>query len=201
MNIKCVYGGYCGNNSYIVSNDGECIVIDPAMPFVYDEVKADKLKPIAVLLTHGHFDHIAGVEPFITKGIPVYIHERDKGKCTGIDMSDYLENYNIKPFSPTNLITEECVLHLGSFDIKVIETPGHSKGGVCYIIGNNIFSGDTLFAGSYGIYHFSDSSFTELKSSIVDKLFKLDGDYRVYAGHGESTTLETERKGNMILWS
>lgn len=201
MKVKCIYGGYAGNNSYIVSNDGECLVIDPATFQVFEEVNAEGLKPVAVLLTHGHFDHIAGVQPFLDKGVPVYIHEGDKDKCTGLDMSEYLEYYQIKPFVPTNLIKEEGYLHFAGLDVWVMETPGHSKGGVCYIIDNVIFSGDTLFAGSYGVYHFSDGNLGILRHSIVEKLFKLSDDFTVYSGHGEVTTLDTERQGNMILWS
>ena len=207
MEVKCIYGGLAGNNSYIVINNSNaddthrCVVIDPAMPYVYDEVQSMRLNVEAVLLTHGHFDHIAGVKPFLDARVPIYIHEGDKGKCTGLDMLEYLNYYGIEPFTPTNLITCEGDLHLAGFDIQVMETPGHSKGSVCYIIDNVIFSGDTLFAGSYGVYHFSDGDFALLKNSIVNKLFKLEGDYKVYSGHGEVTTIDKEKGGNMILWS
>ena len=135
------------------------------------------------------------------ENIPVYIHKNDNSKCTGESMADWLKRFRIEPFSCSNFVNDGDILNFDGLEIKVIHTLGHSSGGVCYVIKNIVFSGDTIFLDSYGRYDFEDSSFSDLKNSIMDKLFKLDGDYVVYPGHGDSTTMDYERERNMIIWS
>lgn len=199
--LQKIMNGPLQNNSYLLKIGTKCVVIDPASKLVAKKVEEQNLTPIAVLLTHGHFDHIKGVEEFRALGVPVYIHELDNPKCTGEQMPNLLERFRIKPFSCDKFVNDGDILDFDGLKIKVLHTPGHSAGGVCYIVENAIFSGDTLFLDSYGRYDFSDSSFKDLKSSIVEKLFNLEGNYNVYPGHGENTTLLNEKKGNMILWS
>lgn len=201
FSVRKIVNGGLQNNSYIVKFGGKCVVIDPASKLVKTEVEQDKLQTMAVLLTHGHFDHIKGVQPFLDEGVPIFIHKADEPKCTGEQMADFLKRFRIEPFTPTNFVEDGEVLQFDDLKIKVIHTPGHSAGGVSYVVGNLIFSGDTLFLDSYGRYDFEDSSFADLKNSIVNKLFGLQGDFVVYPGHGESTTIQNERKRNMILWS
>lgn len=201
FSVKKIVNGGLQNNSYIVKIGSQCIVIDPASKIVKAEVEKDCLQVLAVLLTHGHFDHIKGVSPFMDEQVPIYIHKSDNPKCTGEVMLDWLKRFRIEPFSCSNFVEDGDILSFNDLQVKVIHTPGHSSGGVSYVIKNVVFSGDTLFLGSYGRYDFEDSSFTDLKNSIIVKLFGLNGDYVVYPGHGDSTTMDYEREGNMILWS
>ena len=201
FSVKKIVNGGLQNNSYIVKNGSKCIVIDPASKIVKAEVEKDGLQVLAVLLTHGHFDHIKGVSLFMDEHVPVYIHKLDNPKCTGEVMLDWLKRFRIEHFSCSNFVDDGDVLNFDDLQFKVIHTPGHSSGGVCYVIKNVVFSGDTLFLSSYGRYDFEDSSFNDLKNSIIVKLFGLNGDYVVYPGHGDSTTMDYEREGNMILWS
>lgn len=201
FSVKKIVNGGLQNNSYIIKVGDKCIIVDPASKIVKAEVESEGLQVLAVLLTHGHFDHIKGVSPFMQENVPVYIHQLDNPKCTGEVMSDWLKRFRIEPFSCDKFVADNDILSFEGLDIKVIHTPGHSSGGVCYVVKNVIFSGDTLFLGSYGRYDFEDSSYEALKHSIKDKLFGLSGDYVVYPGHGDSTTLDYEREGNMILWN
>lgn len=200
MNIEKIVCGQIGVNTYIIKSGDECIVIDPGDKRIYGYLVEQELKPVAVLLTHGHFDHIAGAINFKNAGVPVYVHVLDKAKCTGEEMGEYLKAYNVEPFEPDVLLNGGEVIELIGYKISVIHTSGHSKGSVCYVIEDTIFSGDTLFAQSYGRYDFYDGNFKELKSSITETLFSLDGDYYVHPGHEGDTTLDEERKVNMILW-
>lgn len=202
--LKVVMNGPLQNNTYLVKIGTKCVIIDPASKLIIKKVEEQGLEPVAILLTHGHFDHIKGVQPFKDINVPVYIHKADADKCTGEDKDamDLLNRFRIVPFTPDKFVEDGEELDFCGLKIKVIHTPGHSAGGVCYVIDNQvIFSGDTLFLDSYGRYDFRDSSLEALKHSIKEKLFKLEGDYMVYPGHGNSTTLLNEKKGNMILWS
>lgn len=202
FSLQKIVNGPLQNNSYLIKIGTKCIVVDPASKILALKVKEQGLTPIAILITHGHFDHIKGVEQFEEYNIPIYIHKADSKKCTGEEQGDLLQRFRVKPFTPTNFVEDGEVLEFEGVKIKVIYTPGHSAGGVCYVVDDKcILSGDTLFADSYGRYDFEDSSFEDLKHSIKEKLFALNGDYPVYPGHGNSTTLLNERKGNMILWS
>lgn len=201
IEVRSLTCGQMEVNSYIVINNGECLVIDPGEYTALNSyLECLELKCKAVLLTHGHYDHITGAAAFQKRGIPVYIHAADAAKCNGDEMGDYLVRNFVTSFKPDVLLTDNQILDLIGLKIKVLHTPGHSKGGVCYLIENCIFSGDTLFKSSYGRYDFYDGSLEQIKQSIA-KLFALGGDYKVYPGHGRPTQLDIERQSNMILWS
>ena len=104
----------------------------------------------------------------------------------------------IAPFYHADEVLNEGETEIGGIKIKVISTPGHTKGSSCFLIDGKLFTGDTLFYGSYGNTSFPGGSFAEIKDSITNKLFKLDGDYEVFPGHGENTHLDYERKYNYI---
>lgn len=201
VEVRSITCGMVENNSYIVINGSECILIDPAeYSTVNSYIECLGVSCAAILLTHAHYDHISGVAEFVKRGVPVYVHEGDVAKCTGADMGYYLEANHVKPFTPSNLLNGGENLSIAGLNVKVIHTPGHSKGGVCYVIADCIFSGDTLFKGSYGRYDFYDGNLEVLKQSI-NTLFALEGEYKVYPGHGRPTQLSIERKNNPILWS
>ena len=102
-------------------------------------------------------------------------------------------------FTPDVTVSGGETLDVAGIAVKVMHTPGHTAGGVCYIAEDCIFSGDTLFELSYGRTDFPTGSFKELKNSIVNKLFALKGDYKVFPGHGAPTTLQFEREHNPVL--
>ncbi len=199
--IQEIKNGPLQNNTYIVIKDGSAVVIDPASRVINDEILRQNLHVEAVLLTHGHFDHIKGVAPFLAGGVGVYIHEADNPKCNGNVIGNRLVQFRIEPFNATDFVEDNDVLELLGLEFKVIHTPGHSVGSVCYVLGDVIFSGDTIFDQSYGRYDFEDGSLSQLKNSIINKVFELEGEYKILSGHGNSTTMSRERKGNMILWS
>lgn len=187
-------------NTYIVTDEetGEAAVVDPG---VNDEKLIEKLKDNKVkyiLLTHGHFDHIGGVN-FVKDrtGAKVVVHREDEEM-----LNDSKKNCgeNADPIFADVLVEDGSKMMLGNSEITVLHTPGHTKGGVCYIFPKDrvLFSGDTLFkltAGRTDLY--GGNPRTELMS--LEKIGKLDGDYMVYPGHDDSTTLDFERQYNRYM--
>ena len=197
--VQQIINGPLQNNTYVIIKGKNAVVIDPASKVCHEEILRQGLYVEAVLLTHGHFDHIRGVAPFLKSGTSVYIHEADNAKCNGNCMAERLKQFRIEPFDAIDFVCDGQVLEFLGMQIKVIHTPGHSVGCVCYVLGDIIFSGDTIFEQSYGRYDFEDGSLSQLRKSIISKIFELEGEYKILTGHGEHTTLNNERKGNMIL--
>lgn len=187
-------------NTYIVTDEatGETLVVDPSLP---EEALVQKLEGKNVkyiLLTHGHFDHIGGVNFVKEKtGAKVVVHKYDEEM-----LCDTKKNCgdNDTPIYADILVEDGTELMLGNSKIKVLHTPGHTKGGVCYIFNDDrvMFSGDTLFrltAGRTDLY--GGDARTELMS--LAKIGELDGDYQVYPGHDGATTLDFERQYNRYM--
>lgn len=193
--IPCEFG--C--NSYIVTEDGKsAVVIDCAEPGVYDECINRGLTPVAVLLTHGHFDHVGGCGKFYKNGVPVYCGEDEKDLIFSEQNMGIFGGVYIPEFEIYKTFKDGEEIELGGIKFKVISTPGHTAGGVCYIAGKNLFSGDTLFKCSVGRCDLPTGNAKQLIES-VKKLFALDGDYKIYCGHEQDTTLDFERKHNPYI--
>lgn len=199
--------GPIGTNTYIPSNPetGECVLIDPAAKpnEIALHLKEKGLALKAILLTHGHFDHILAVKGLKEKfDIPVYAHGSEADILAHPELASIpldLRGLGVEDYTP---VKDGEVLDLIGFKWKVIHTPGHTCGSVCYYIEeeNVIFSGDTIFRQTYGRTDFPTGCFSEIVDSIKNKVFaKLDGDVDIFPGHGESTTLEYEKKHNDIL--
>lgn len=192
-------------NTYIVTDDatGETAVLDAG---ACTEELLDKLNGKNVryiLLTHGHYDHILGVPALKAHtGAEVLIHKAD-ADCfwdTEKSLASFDHSFSQTPMKADRLLSDGEEIHLGETVLSVLHTPGHTKGGVCYIDYQDrlIFSGDTLFCLTAGRTDFPGGSFEELMASLIT-LRNLPGDYIVYPGHNRATTLEHERVRNRYM--
>ena len=197
MEIKRFVLGPIQTNTYMLIEGKDCILIDPAS-------KADKLidllgdlNLVGILLTHGHFDHIKAVDGLYEHyKCPVYLHHDDeylaRDKYSGQDFG--LVAYISCPSQDL----KEGRLKIGSFDIDVVFTPGHTKGSVVYIVEDNIFTGDTLFKCSCGRTDLEGGNDSELRQSL--RIFKsFDKDYNIYPGHEDISKLSFELLYNPYL--
>lgn len=209
-----LYTGPLDVNTYIVINGNVGFVVDPGgdAQEIYSIFQKQKAKIEAILLTHAHFDHIGGVAELCriaSKGEDgkenpqnaptVFLHKDELEKIGSYKNMGFSMNANPEKFVPDILLKGGETLKIAGLDVKVIHTPGHAKGSVCYVVSNKIFVGDTLFFISYGRTDFYDGNAKDLKNSIVNKLFALKGNYTILPGHGEPTTLDFERANNPVL--
>ena len=183
MKIDILKVGMLETNCYVVSNGEKAVIIDPGADAekIAEFIDSKKLSVEYILLTHTHFDHIGVLAAVKEKtGAKIAVGEADKEAIK----------------LPADLLLRGGEsINAASLDFRVLNTPGHTRGGVCYIFGDVIFSGDTLFCESIGRSDLPGGSFDELRVSLK-RLFKLDGDFTVYPGHGDSTTLSHERQYN-----
>ena len=194
LNVHTLTLGAYQTNCYIIHDDRAktCCVIDPGYnpETVLDQVYSLGLTVEAVLLTHGHFDHVGGVKDIAAEtGCQVYLCGED------LSMPPQL---TAGPLYYTNAYGEGDQLHLAGLDISVIHTPGHTPGSVCLLIGDAMFCGDTLFAGSCGRTDLPGGSHTAMLSSL-HRRSGLQTNYRIYPGHGEDSTLAEEKRYNPYL--
>ncbi len=198
--IETLTLGAYQTNCYLVWAEGSktCAVIDPGYDpqTVLAKAAALGLEIDAILLTHGHFDHVGGAAELVgAAGCPLWIQKGDRSLPdtplarqlfplpSGIDCKFYQEGDTVTA---------------GGLEFTVLETPGHTRGSVCLLCGDTLFSGDTLFAGSCGRTDLPGGSPEAMRRSLA-RLAKLEGDFTVFPGHGERSTLERERRGNFYL--
>ncbi len=199
MEINSLVLGPLGTNCYLVSGKKGAAVIDPG--FKSDEVDSflekNSDKERMIILTHAHFDHI-GAAPEIREksNIKIAIGEKDNPALSdgNINMSTAF-NYDIKPFSADVMLNDGEILNVGDLCFKIIETPGHTVGGISLLSGDVLFSGDTLFYESVGRTDLPGGDFNTLLMSL-ERLFELDGNTKVYSGHGVPTTINHEKNNN-----
>ncbi len=201
MNIHTLQLGELRANCYIAETaPNQCIAVDigghPKM--LLEFLKMKKLKLNKILLTHGHFDHIGGVEEVAeSTGAEVYIHS-DDAEMLESESASLASMISCMPFNPVKKYTEiqdGSTINDGNFTFRVLHTPGHSMGSVCYICDDVIFSGDTLFCCSIGRTDFPGSN-PKLMVSSLEKIYNLDGNYKIFPGHDDKTELEYERNSN-----
>ena len=195
MKVHKIYPVGFAANSYLVTADGKtAIAIDPAQPRILQEAQKRGLTVEYVLLTHGHFDHIAGVGPLFKAGAIVGCAKEEVPLVLGEDnlASTLGGGLAIEPFEIGFTIEDGQMLELCGLTVQAIATPGHTAGGMCYLIEDKLFTGDTLFEDGYGRCDLPTGDFSLLKKSLL-KIFALSENYAIYTGHGGDSTLEKER--------
>ncbi len=204
--VKAIFNDFA-ENCYIVSNQSEAFVIDPGSNFEAMDayIKANDLTLKGVLLTHGHYDHICGINKLLERyDASIYVHqdERDFLFDPNLNLSGFMsERFKVKDKLPVQVIDESTTFTLGDETIEVIHTPGHSRGSVTYVYKNMIFSGDLLFKETVGRTDLPTGNQSTLENSI-QKLYKRFSDNTlVYPGHGQFTTIAHEKHHNMYIKS
>lgn len=196
--------GVIQSNCYIVETEKKnAVIIDPGAEShrILDFINDKGLTVKKILITHGHFDHIGAVSSIVKKtGAEVYIHPADASKLQSPEKSlaNLIPNVKFNKVTKYTPVFDKDTVTQDELVFDVIHTPGHSKGSVCYVCKEFIFSGDTLFKGTVGRTDFPDGSFEDIKKS-VNKLADLKGDYTVFCGHESSTTLDEERANNVYI--
>ena len=196
MNIKTMQVGPLGTNCYLLEDEHTraAAVIDPGGDGarIGAQLRADGAELKRILLTHAHFDHTGGVAELHAAhpDVPVFLHPADAARL-GSDVFPPIG-------APTVPYGDGDVVKLGDLDIQVLHTPGHTPGGVCLLVGDALFTGDTLFQGSMGRIDFEGGSYEDIMASLA-RLAHLPGDFRVLPGHMDASTLERERKTNYYI--
>lgn len=201
MKIVTLHTTMLETGTYVVINGGRAFVVDPGADAerIIAAAEAEGAKIEWVLLTHAHFDHIGAAAALQREGARIILHRDDVKLIKSFQNLSVLAGVKVEHFTPDVTVAGGETLDVAGVSVKVIHTPGHTAGSVCYVAGDVIFSGDTLFALSYGRTDFPTGSFAQLKNSVVNKLFALEGDYKVLPGHEGPTTLDYERAHNPIL--
>lgn len=201
MEIQRYVLGMFGTNCYLVQNGRDCVLVDPADngEALAAEVERRGLEPQAILLTHGHYDHILGVPALQARwpDLPVWCHPldvpRDKQEY---DMGRVFPT--VAAFSNLRALEEGQELTLAGLTFRVLHTPGHTPGSVVFRVEDALFTGDTLFRGSIGRTDFAGGDDRQMADSLK-RLAGLEEDFRVFPGHEGETTLDRERRTNPWL--
>ena len=206
LKVECLTLGVCQTNCYYIHREDsrEVIFFDPADKgnFLYETLQEKEFQIKAILLTHGHFDHIWGVEELQKlSGARVYAYEGEKALCEDADL-----NVSERAGRPCTIKADFYVkdgeeITIEGITCRLIATPGHTAGSCCYYFEDAgiLFSGDTLFCESVGRTDLPTGSMSALVRSVREKLLPLPDEVKVYPGHGESTTIGHEKKYNAFL--
>ena len=196
MLIKTLPVGPIETNCYIVTDEGtrKCAIIDPGdeSNTILDYIESNKLTPEAIFLTHGHFDHYMALEAVLeATNVPAYINKKDVNAAGQVDPHKLDDNGKLSWYC------EGDEIKIGSLGFEVMETPGHSGGSVTLKCECALFTGDTLFRDSCGRTDLGGSM--DVLMASLRRLSSLEGDYEVYPGHAEPTTLARERSFNYYM--
>ena len=204
MKVKRLQAGVYAANCYIVHDDeGNGIVGDPAgdIEDIMDYLDEKDVKVAAIVLTHGHGDHIGGVMELREKlNVPVMVHRDDEDMVGdgALNLSTSMPMGDVH-FRPDKLLDDGHLIKVGSKEIRVIHTPGHTKGGICLLVDQILITGDTLFQGSIGRTDLYGGDFDMLMTSIMERLMVLPDETIVYPGHGGQSTIGAEKRSNPFI--
>jgi len=204
MKIKTIVVGELDTNCYLVSDDdGNACVIDPGdeADKIIAEIEKNKLKPAAIINTHVHPDHIgANIEIKQKYNIPIMVHKDDAHMLTPhFSLISSIAGYKFDSMEPDRLLNDGDEIKIGSLNLKIVHTPGHSKGGISILVGDAAFTGDTLFCGDIGRADLYGGDEKALVKAIKEKLLILPDSTALYPGHGKSSTIGNEKMYNIYL--
>jgi len=204
MEYKKFVTGQLDVNTYVIPHsNGDCLIIDPSdgCGEVIKYLKKESLRPIAILLTHGHFDHIMGIPEIIGEynDAKVFVHDNDRAMLADPTLNGaaiigaaFAHTENIAPLS-------EGAATIGESAFTVFHVPGHTQGGCAFLFGDVCFCGDTIFAGSVGRTDLPGGNHAQLIASIRGKILTLPPQTTLCPGHGGRTTVEREARTNPYL--
>ena len=203
MHIEQIKTGMIEENCYLVYNDEALLIIDPGEDAakIKTQIEKTQQQPVAILLTHTHYDHIGAVEELRQfYQIPVYVSPLEQSwlgdpilNLSGLGRHDDIANIIV---SPAEYEFEMKPYRLGNMTFRVVPTPGHSIGSVSFIFDDFVVSGDALFKGRIGRTELYTGNLEQLLHSIQTQLFVLPDEFAVYPGHGDATTIEHEKRTN-----
>ena len=199
MEVKVFKSGLLQTNTYLVVKENNCIIIDPAFAYesVFKYISKNGYKVLAILLTHGHFDHIQDANDLARYyNCKIYIAQNDLELIYDATLNGskkYLRKEIVIDKQLVNPIEKEVILKLDNILVDVMFTPGHTKGSCCYRIGNELFSGDTLFEDGIGRVDMYGGDKNAMDMSLK-YIFSLNNDVIVFPGHGDETSIGEERE-------
>lgn len=186
-------------NCYFIEHNKKCYIVDPGYEKerIVKYVADHELTVLGILLTHAHIDHIGAIDAF---DVPVYLHEKEveiliDDYKNGFDYFGKVTPYSINAINLVRMKDGQC-LYIDDLKIEVMHTPGHTIGGVCYKVENELYTGDTLFEGTVGKWTFPTGDLNTLKSTIINLIETQDKETIIHPAHGNSSTIGAEQSNN-----